>query len=138
MRESILCDILYPMANHICDACIITCIDFRLQEYINKWIAKNFQPGSFDRVAFAGGVKNLDSILEQIGISERLHNIKKVVLINHEDCGAYGKENIPDEDAEYQRHSQNLKSAAAAVKEKHPDLKVETYYLYLNGTFEKV
>ncbi len=120
------------MANHSCEAIVVTCIDFRLQQYINKWIDENFPPFSFDRVAFAGGVKNLDTILEQIGISKKLHDIKKVVLINHEDCGAYGSEGTPE------KHTEDLKNAAIKVKEQIPGIEVETYYLHLDGKFEKV
>lgn len=47
------------MNDHQAESIIVTCIDFRLQEAINKWIAQNFQAGTFDRVALGGGVKNL-------------------------------------------------------------------------------
>lgn len=126
------------MTNHHCDALIGTCIDFRFQEFINKWISENFPPKSYDRVAFAGCVKNFEVILDQIRISKRLHDINRAVLINHEDCGAYGQENIPDEEAERLRHSQDLNAAAQKIKEQLPDLEVETYYLHLDGTFSRV
>lgn len=120
------------MNNHSCAAAIVTCIDFRFQEYIDKWIADNFYPKSFDRVAFAGGVKNLDTIIGQIDISERLHHIKKVVLINHEDCGAYGEAGTAE------KHAEDLKNAATQIKQQYPDLTVKTYYLHLDGTFEPI
>lgn len=120
------------MNNHSCEALVVTCIDFRLQEAINNWIAENFQPKTFDRVALGGGVKNLDTILDQIEIAHKLHHIHKVVLINHEDCGAYGAESTPE------KHTQDLKNSKAKIKEVYPNLEVETYYLYLDGTFEKV
>jgi len=120
------------MSNHECEACIVTCIDYRLQQDIDRWIAGNFQPKTFDRIAFAGGVKNLDAILDQIGISERLHHIKKAVLINHEDCGAYG------EAGSSYKHTADLRNACSKIKELYPELEVETYYLHLDGTFEVV
>lgn len=120
------------MNNHDCETIIVTCIDFRFQEYINNWVAGNFQPRSFDRVAFAGGVKNLDTILGQIEISKRLHHIKKVVLINHEDCGAYGKAGTPE------KHTEDLKNSADQIKQQYPDVEVQTYYLHLDGAFEHI
>lgn len=69
------------MNSHSCNAAIVTCIDFRFQPFINQWITKNFQPKTYDWIAFAGGVFNLETILEQIAISHRLHHIKKVVLM---------------------------------------------------------
>ena len=124
--------------NHTCDVLIGTCIDFRFQEYINRWISENFPPKSFDRVAIAGGVKDLEFTVSQVEIAHRLHHIKKVVFINHEDCGAYGEENIPDKEAELLRHNEDLQTIADRVRSDLPSLAVETYYLHLNGTFEVV
>lgn len=126
------------MENHQAEAIVITCIDFRFQEYINNWISENFQAKTYDRGAFAGAAKNLDTILSQIEVAHRLHKIKKVVLINHEDCGAYGKENFPDSQSEHQKHAADLKESAFKIKQKYPDLEVKTYYLHLDGTFETI
>ncbi|KKQ59961.1 hypothetical protein A3B42_04915 [Candidatus Daviesbacteria bacterium RIFCSPLOWO2_01_FULL_38_10] len=118
--------------DHQAEALIATCIDFRLQEAINNWIAQNFSPKTFDRVALAGGVKNLGIILNQIDIACRLHHIKKVVLINHEDCGAYGQEGTEE------KHTEDLKIAKQKILSQFPELQVETYYLKLDGTFKMV
>jgi carbonic anhydrase len=67
-----------------------------------------------------------------VEISNRLHKIKKVILINHEDCGAYG------EAGNYQRHKSDLKEAERKIEALFPDLDVETYYLHLDGRFEKM
>ena len=80
----------------------------------------------------AGGMNNLEIILGQIDISVKLHHIQKVVLINHEDCGAYGEAGTS------QKHSEDLKTAKAKIKAIYPDLEVETYYLHLDGTFEQI
>ncbi len=120
------------MESHNCDAIIVTCIDFRFQEYINNWISENLPPKNHDRVALAGGVKNLDAILEQVEIAKRLHHIHKAILINHENCGAYGEMGTPE------KHSEDLKNAALKIKEQFLDLEVETYYLHLDGIFEKI
>lgn len=120
------------MESHNAEAIIVTCIDFRLQEAINVWISHNFAPKTFDRVALGGGVKNLEVILSQVDIAVRLHHIDKVVLVNHEDCGAYGSESTP------KKHAQDLKDAAIKIKEKYLDLEIETYYLHLNGNFERI
>lgn len=120
------------MNNHTCEATVITCIDFRFQEYINNWISENFAPKTFDRVAIAGGVLDFDYVLKQVEISKRLHHITKVILINHEDCGAYGESSTPE------KHAEDLKNAAAKIKQQHPDLEVSLYYLHLSGTFELI
>lgn len=120
------------MGDHSCEAVIVSCIDFRFQDYINKWIVEHFHPKTFDRIAFAGGVKSLDTILGQIEISERLHHIKKVILINHEDCGAYGDTGTTA------KHVQDLKEAKDQIKQQFPNLDVESYYLHLDGQFESI
>ncbi len=120
------------MNNHACEAIVVTCIDFRFQEYINNWIAENFTPKTFDRVAIAGGVFDLDCVLKQVEISKRLHHIKKVVLINHEDCGAYGEKGT------HEKHIMDLEEAKKRIEESFEGLGPETYYLHLDGTFEKV
>lgn len=120
------------MAKSKAEALIVTCIDFRLQSSINKWISENLNPDTFDRVALGGGVKNLDVILQQVKIGNDLHQIKKVILVNHENCGAYGEE------SNLKNHIADLKSAKHQINKLYPDLEVETYYLYLNGEFEKI
>lgn len=120
------------MSNHVCDAAIVTCIDFRFQKFINNWISENFAPRTFDRISIAGAVFDLDYVLKQIEISHRLHHIKKVVLINHEDCGAYGEEGTAE------KHSEDLKNASTRIRGQFPELEVNLYYLLLSGTFEKI
>lgn len=126
------------MDSHKAERIVITCIDFRLQEHINNWIARNFQPKTFDRVALAGGVRNLNAILEQIDIAVRLHHIKKVVLINHQDCGAYGQENFPDSKFEHNKHALDLKNAKEKINERFTELGIDTYFLHLDGHFEPI
>lgn len=120
------------MSDHHCDAAIVTCIDFRFQAFINKWISENLPEKTFDRVAIAGGVFDFNYVLRQIEISHRLHHIKKVILINHEDCGAYGESGTAE------KHAEDLQNASARIKQQFPDLEVESFYLRLDGTFEPI
>lgn len=74
----------------------------------------------------------MDTILEQLAISVRLHDIEQVVLMNHEECGAYGSESTPE------NHARDLKKAKEVIMAKYPQLDVQTYYLHLDGTFEEI
>lgn len=118
--------------SHQTEGIIITCIDFRFQKAINKWITGHIRPKIYDRVAIAGGVYDLYTVLKQVEISKRLHKVKKAIFINHEDCGAYGEAGTPE------KHAKDLRAAKTKIKEQYPDLKVETYYLHLDGTFELI
>jgi carbonic anhydrase len=120
------------MTQYTCQALIISCIDFRFQNFIDKWITENFTPFSFDRAAFAGGVKDINKILGEVEVSFKLHQIEKVVLINHEDCGAYGDSETVE------KHAQDLKTAAEKIHSAYPNLEVKTFYLHLDGSFEQI
>lgn len=120
------------MSTHICDAIVVACIDFRFQKFIKIWLEKNFENKTYDFVGFAGSTKNLDTIMDQLDISVRLHHISEVVLIHHEECGAYGAESTHD------RHVVDLKKAQGLINEKYPTLKVSLFYLHLDGEFEMI
>lgn len=117
---------------HIADAFVLSCIDFRFQKYIREWLDIHLTDKTFDYVGFAGGVKDLDTIMKQLDISVRLHDIKHVILMNHEECGAYGAESTPE------NHARDLGKAKEAILAKYPHLTVDLYYLHLNGDFEEV
>lgn len=120
------------MSTHTCDSLVISCIDFRFRKFLNDWLNEKMSGKTYDYVGFAGGIKNLEIIVGQLDISVRLHQINEVVLINHEDCGAYGKESTHD------RHSLDLKKAKEVILNKYPSLKVDLFYLHLDGQFESI
>lgn len=117
---------------HTCDAIVISCMDFRFEKFIRNWTDTSLSGKLFDRVAYAGSTKELDTIMKQIDISVRLHHITEAILIHHEECGAYGAESTPE------RHEHDLRDAKATILAKYPGLSVELYYLTLDGTFNKV
>ena len=118
---------------HTCDAIVISCIDFRIQKYVSHWLKERYPKyRSFDRVALSGGGFDLYAILNQIDISDRLHKIKNVLLINHEDCGAYG------DAGSYEHHVHDLTRAVKMTKTLYPHLNITAYYLHMDGTFDAI
>lgn len=113
------------------DTLVVHCIDFRLQAYLDPWLQNKLGHGNYDRVSLAGGVFDFDTVLGQVHIAKRLHEINRVILINHEDCGAYGDAST------LERHREDLGKASRRINALHPDLDIETYYLQLNGKFER-
>ena len=83
----------------------------------------------------AGAAKNLVSpqesgdkefILRQIGISKKLHHIREIILMNHEDCGAYGgRTTFSSAEEERKRHFEDMQRAASLIRKTHPDLTVK-------------
>jgi carbonic anhydrase len=120
------------MVKHVTGAIVVHCIDFRLQKYLDPWLREHFGHGNYDRVSLAGGVYDFYTILKQVEISDRLHKIKKVILINHEDCGAYGDEGTPE------RHAGDLHEAERKIEALFPHLDVEIYYMHLTGILENL
>lgn len=115
-----------------CTALVITCLDYRIQKAIIDWLGENVGHGNYNRVALAGGVKNWPVISEQIDLSKRVQDIEQVIIVHHEDCRAYG------EAGTYEKHCDDMRAAREAVKQRHPDIKVDLYYARLNGTLEPV
>jgi len=111
-------------------------MDFRFNEAIHAWAEKQGLIKDFDLVALAGAQKNfLDEetkavALKQLDISSRLHGIKTVLLIAHQDCGAYGgSKSFASWDEERAKYSDDLESAAAIIKDKFPTLSVRKLIL---------
>jgi len=115
-----------------CDTLVVHCMDYRLQFPLNEWLAVNLPANSYDRISIAGGVYDVFDVLRQVELASRLHEIGRVVLINHEDCGAYGLENS---DA---RHEIDLRAAREKINRLFPQLNVDLIYQCLNGTFERI
>lgn len=83
-----------PQEHYSADATIIWCFDDRFsnpnQDLLGKLIkARRFK--HIDVIKIAGGAKEYKFILGQIEASIRLHHPKEIILMLHEDCGAYGK-----------------------------------------------
>ena len=115
-----------------CETIVVHCMDYRLQGFLNDWMEKYLPPLSYDRVAIAGGVYDVYAVIRQVDLADRLHHINRVVLINHENCGAYGLESSDE------RHGVDLRKAREKINKLFPHLSVDLFYLNLNGTFEHI
>ncbi|MBN1565937.1 MAG: hypothetical protein JXA10_19000 [Anaerolineae bacterium] len=115
-----------------CDVIVVACIDFRFQRALDTWLAAHIKHGNYDRVGIAGGVKNWDVVMPQITLAKQLHNIRRVILINHEDCGAYGAAGTRE------KHEADLRAARAAVLRDFPGMEVDLLFARLAGGIERV
>ena len=118
------------MAANTCEAVVVHCYDFRLQHFLNEWLTKRLGRNNYDRISLPGGVREFAYVQIQIQLSHRIHSVKKVILINHEDCAAYGQLGTKE------RHISDLTYAEHAIQSLRVD--VEKYYLHLNGEFERI
>jgi carbonic anhydrase len=77
-------------------------------------------------------VHDYEMVLKYVQLAVQIHSIKTVCLINHEDCRAYGRQGT------YKRHKHDLLETCAKIRALFPQLKVETFYLHLDGMFELI
>jgi len=107
-------------------------MDYRLQAKLDQWIAACYGEGNYDRISLAGGVHDYEMVLKYVQLAVMVHSIKKVALINHEDCRAYGEEGT------FHRHAADLREAERKIEALFPRLTVETYYMHLDGIFQPI
>lgn len=84
--------------HYTAEACIVWCYDDRFTKLLEEFV-KSRGYKNYDLIKLAGGAKSLAApeseadrlfVLKQIRTSINLHHAAKVVLMCHEDCGAYG------------------------------------------------
>jgi carbonic anhydrase len=136
------------MSSHRCKACLIFCMDFRLNEHLAAFLAQQeLDRDGADIIRVAGAAKNLARpheerdrhfLIEQLQTSHELHGVRQFYIINHEDCGAYGPENITDSEEELTVHGKDLRSARTLLQERFPSSEVLTYFMWLNGRADRI
>lgn len=135
-----------PREWYVCDAAILSCFDSRFDAGFAKFL-KQCGIAKPDPIRIAGGAKVLVSpdresdrafILQQIRSSIRLHGTRRVILMLHTDCGAYGRlEKFKgDAQAEALHHQQELQLAAEYLKTEIPDVTIEAYFVDFDGVWD--
>ncbi len=120
---------------HHWDVLALSCIDGRFIKRTIEYVSDNTE-GVFDFRTEVGSSKAIidspadrDRLFEVISTSIRLHSIKEIWLIDHEDCGAYGgsKEHL-DIQVEKKFHISKMKEATGIINEQFPGLVVKNFY----------
>jgi carbonic anhydrase len=118
-----------------CDTLVLTCVDFR---FCRKAIELVSWAGcrDLDLLTFPGAAKAVveentrDAILQAIETIKRVHNTKRIILIDHVDCAACGGSagfgSVTEEKA---YHVDRLREAAAVLSEKHPSIEIIPAYM---------
>src|SRR5690348_17910899 len=128
-----------PADPYVADAAVLCCFDHRISQAVRKFLRKQGIERP-DMIIVAGGAKTLasprndfeqDFILEQVRMSIRLHQTRKVILTCHSDCATYGGLDFynGDREAEAQHHWSELRRAAALVHATFADVEVVPYLI---------
>src|SRR5437773_8688742 len=131
------------------EAMILSCIDPRMQEPVHKYTVEQNLTGKFSQFVIAGAAIGVvapafkewhKAFWDNLGTSIQLHHIKKVIAIDHRDCGAakiaYGADKVANPKVETETHREAIGEFRKQVKERFPQLGVETGLMALNGRIE--
>ncbi len=136
---------------HKAKACILMCMDFRFQKSTQNWLEEKGYLGNCDEIIVAGASRDLvkpikkfhkDALLRQITLSVKLHDIDEIIIIDHQDCGGYAKDNTIPSNLETNKdksfHKKYALNTKKILKEKFPGKKLSFYYARLDGKIEKL
>jgi len=137
---------------HKASTLLISCVDFRLRDEVEKFMREDLKLlDDYDEIAIAGASLALESprhphwkqtVMETIDILKSLHHIKRIILLDHRECGAYklvlGEEHAANKDIERDTHVKIMRDAKATIKKQFPDLEVYTLLMGLDGLIEHI
>ena len=131
------------------EAMVLGCIDPRLQEPVHRYTASRDLTGKYSQFVIAGAAIGVvaepfkdwhKAFWDNLATSIQLHNIKSVIAINHRDCGAakiaYGEAKVANREIETETHRTALMEFRKQVKDRQPNLGVETGLMAIEGTIE--
>jgi hypothetical protein len=131
------------------EAMVLACIDPRMQEPVRKYTVEQNLTGKFSQFVIAGAAIGVvapafkdwhKAFWDNLATTIQLHRIKRVIAIDHRDCGAakiaYGEASVANPQVETQTHRAALAEFRKQVGERHPTLGVQTGLMSLDGTME--
>ena len=129
------------------DSMLLSCIDPRMVDPVYQWMHARGLRGQYSQFSIAGAAiavvaKPFDdwreAFWENLATSVKLHNIHRVIAVDHRDCGAaaiaYGAAKVATPEAETALHRDVAAQFRAQMHEKFPDLVVETELMALDGS----
>ena len=132
-------------------ALALTCIDYRLVDDAVKFMDGLHLRNDYDQLSLAGASlaavsakfpSSNKAFWDHVEIAKSLHHVKKLIVLDHRDCGAYkvafGGKAATGRAAETAQHKEVMAELKAALAKRHPDLASEFYLMALDGTAERV
>lgn len=129
------------------EAMILACIDPRTQGLVHAYGAKQGLTGKYSQFVVAGAAIGVvapkfadwhKTFWDNLAATVELHRIKKVIAIDHRDCGAakiaYGDASIATPDKENETHRAAMAEFRKQVGQRQPKLAVETGLMALDGS----
>lgn len=131
------------------DALLLSCMDFRLMDEVERYMSGRGLRDRYDHVVLAGASLGAvtdkfpawnQTFWQHLDVAIKLHNVHTVIVMDHRDCGAYkvilGPEHAADAETERRSHGEQLARLRGMIIERHPALKVEMLLMALDGSVE--
>ena len=128
---------------------VLSCIDPRFQPIVFNYLKKKKLSGKYSSFTIAGSAIGVTAnkfkrwhktFWDNFDTSIKFHNIKKLIVINHRDCGAakiINRKNKFNNFNETKIHENSFTKVKNRFKNKYPNLKIETILASLNKKVEK-
>ena len=122
---------------------VLSCMVPRFQPKVFNYLKKKKLTGKYSSFTIAGAAIGVTSktfkkwqstFLDNLSTSIKLHNINKLIVINHEDCGAAKMVNGKKEfnsTIEKKIHKDSFKKIKLIIDRKFPELKINFKILSL-------
>ncbi len=133
------------------EALLLSCMDYRLMDEIERYMSGRGMRDKYDHIILAGASLGAvtpkypawnQTFWEHLDVAIKLHDIHKVIVMDHRDCGAYkvilGADKVADPKMEKDAHTVQLKALKAAINKKLPKLEVELLLMSLDGKAETI
>jgi len=125
-----------PAEVYKADACVLSCFDYRFILAIRKFLRRRGL-GAVDHIQIPGSAKALaapdresdrDFVLSMVCASVRLHASERMLILGHNECGAYPG-------ASPETVAADVARAAEIVRAAEPSLTVECYFCDFDGVY---
>ena len=121
-----------------------------MQDPIHSYLGRRSLTGQYSQFVIAGAAIGVvaepfkdwhKAFWDNLATSIQLHRIKRVIAIDHRDCGAakiaYGEAKVANRTIETATHRAAMEEFRKQVRQHHPQLKVETGLMALDGWVEQ-
>ena len=125
------------------EAMVLSCMDPRFQPKVYKYLKAKKLTGKYSAFTIAGAAIGVthkkfkkwhSTFIDNLSTSIKLHKIKKIIVINHKDCGAAkivnGKKKF-NSIIENKIHRESFKKIKKVLNNRFPSLKINFKILSL-------
>ena len=137
-------------AGHV-DVLLLSCMDYRLMDELAAYMDSRGLKDAYDHVILAGASLGAladkrpgwgRTFFEHLDVAIQLHQVRKVMVIDHKDCGAYrvflGEAAVATPAKELEVHTLYLRKLRGLILKRHPKLEVELGLMGLDGRVQSI